>query len=198
LSLFTLADPTYAADSARAYRWVIVEPVLLYFLLTDAVGSRRGLWRVADFFVAAAVGVALLGIWQYLASEGTLIVQGVSRVSSVYQHPNNLALYLGRVLPFAACAGLFLPPRWRKALYLLACVPIGITTVLTYSRGAWVAVSLAVILAVAVGLYWRPGHAPRRRDTWVLAVSAAALVLGLALIAAPTVVPRLPPRIFHV
>src|SRR5205807_4543293 len=121
----TLAGPTLVPDRARAYRWVIVEPVLLYFLLTDIVGTRRGLWRVADFIVAAAVGVALLGIWQFLNGGGTLDVQGVSRVLSVYMHPNNLALYLGRVLPFAACIGIFLTGGWRKTLYLLACVPIG-------------------------------------------------------------------------
>jgi putative inorganic carbon (HCO3(-)) transporter len=50
---------------------------------------------------------------------------------------------------------------------------------------------------VAAGLYWRPGRA-RRQGIWILAASAAALVLGLALIAAPTVAPRLPPRIFNV
>jgi putative inorganic carbon (hco3(-)) transporter len=206
LSLLTLADPTFAPDSARAYRWVIVEPVLLYFLLTDIIGSRRGLWRVADFFVAAAVGVALLGIWQFLRGGDTVDVQGVSRVLSVYKHPNNLALYLGRLLPFAACVGLFLPRGPRKTLYLLACVPIGITTVLTYSRGAWAAVTLAVILAVAAGFYWRPGSGSQspdgsltpRRDRWILFASSAALVLGLALIAAPTLLPKLPPRILNI
>ena len=92
---------------------------------------------MADFFVAAAVGVAMLGIWQYLQGSNVLDVEGVSRVFGVYMHPNNLALYLGRVLPFAALIGFFLPWGWRKAIYLCAAVPIAITTVLTFSRGAW-------------------------------------------------------------
>ncbi len=61
LSLLTLADPAFARDSARAYRWTIVEPVLFYFLITDVISTRRGLWRIADFFVAAAVVAALAG-----------------------------------------------------------------------------------------------------------------------------------------
>src|SRR5207244_12747173 len=66
LSLLMLANPAFASDSARAYRWVIVEPVLFYFLLTDIIRTRRGLWRVADFFVAAAVGVAFVGLFQFV------------------------------------------------------------------------------------------------------------------------------------
>ena len=66
LALFTLANQDFSADSARAYRWIIIEPVLFYFLLTDIVTTRRGLLRVLDFFVGAGVFVALIGLWQFL------------------------------------------------------------------------------------------------------------------------------------
>jgi polysaccharide biosynthesis protein PslG len=210
-SLLTLADPAYAKDSARAYRWVIVEPVLFYFLLTDIIGSRRGLWRVADFYLASAVGVALLAIGQFVLGTGTLEVEGVSRVLGVYRHPNNLALYLGRALPFAACAGLFLPAGWRKTLYLLAAAPLGIATILTYSRGAWVAVGLSILIAVAVGLRLTSARGPKGLEglepsnlptfrpanpfgllAWL---SGLALAAGLALIALAAL-PDLPPRIW--
>lgn len=200
LSLLTLADPGFARDSARALRWTVIEPVLFYFLLTDLIGSRRALWRVADFFVAAAVGVALLGIWQFVFDAGTLEVQGVSRVQGIYQHPNNLALYLGRVLPFALCVGIFLPRGPRKALYLAGSVPLGIATVLTYSRGAWVGVAVGVGVAVTLGLLLRPGregwNRERLREMWLPLVSGAALVLGLLLIATAALLPRVPERIF--
>jgi O-antigen ligase len=197
-SLFTLADPAFARDSLRAYRWVIVEPVLFYFLLTDVIITRRALWRVADFFVAAAVAVAFVGLGQFVLGNDTLTVEGVSRVMGVYQHPNNLALYLGRALPFAACAGLFLPWGPRKALYLAAAIPLAITTLLTYSRGAYLAVALAIAVAVAVGLIWRPGVARTRewRNRLVLSASLASITLGLLLIVtAAVLLPRLPPRL---
>jgi O-antigen ligase len=212
LSLLTLADQAFARDSARAYRWVIVEPVLLYFLLTDIIRGRRGLLRMLDFFVAAGVGVALLGIWQFVGGTDTLAVEGVSRVSGVYQHPNNLALYLGRVLPFAACMALFLPWGWRKTLYGAASVPLGLAFLLTYSRGAWVALAVAMAVAVVVGLRWRmsqgvgttrlremPAWArvwlTGRRRKWTI---AGGVVVGLlvVLMAAAVVVPRLPERVF--
>ncbi len=200
-SLLTLADPNFARDSARAYRWDIVEPVLFYFLLTEAVTTRRALLRMADSFVAAAVVVALYGLWQFVGGGGGMVaVEGVNRVVSVYQHPNNLALYLDRVLPFAGCIAIFLPwgaHRWRKTIYALACLPMTATFLLTYSRGAWVAVAVAMLVAIGVWLWSRPSsvlEALSRRKALV-AGAAGALVVVLIL-GATLIVPGLPERVF--
>jgi O-antigen ligase len=198
LSLFTLADPAYARDSFRVYRWVIVLPVLFYFLLADVIRSRRGLLRVADFFVVAAVVVSLLGLWQFAQDTNVLDVQGVSRIQSVYQHPNNLALYLGRVAPFVACMALFLPWGWRKMLYGLAALPLGATLLLTFSRGAWVAVVVAMVVAMVVA--WRWGGA--RFTVWSrlsrrVQVGVVVGLLAVSTVGAVVVVPKLSDRIFN-
>ena len=198
LSLLTLADPAFAKDSARAYRWTIVEPVLFYFLITDVISSRRGLWRMADFFLGAAVVASLVGLAQFVLGTDVLDVQGVSRVSGVYGHPNNFALYLGRVLPFAVCVGIFLPRSRRKVLYLMASLPIALAAVLTYSRGVYVAAALAILAVVVVGLVWKPQPTEQRPRRWTPVVSRAALVLGVATIITAAVLPRLPERIGHV
>lgn len=203
LSLFTLADPGFLRDSLRAYRWVILEPVLFYFLITEIITTRRGLWRMADFFVGAAVLVAFIGLGQFVLGANTLEVQGVSRVFGVYQHPNNLALYLGRVLPFVACVGVFLPWGWRKGLYLAATVPLALTTFLTFSRGAYLAVVVATGVAVAVGLLWRSGQSQTgggqvSRRRLVMIGSSALAILGLALILVAALLPILPARFLNV
>lgn len=198
LSLYTLVNPQFGSDSARSYRWVIIEPILLYFLLTDLINTKRGLLRVFDFFVAAGVFVSFVGLWQAAGSSNTLNVEGVSRVLGVYQHPNNLALYLDRVMPFAACYALFIPWGWRKVLYVLACIPMGVTFLLTFSRGAWVAVILAVVIAITVGvrwpLDWSSQKAPPLFKRWRIAVIIGSLV-AVALVA--LVFPSLPDRIFN-
>jgi O-antigen ligase len=198
LSLLTLADPAFARDSARAYRWTIVEPVLFYFLITDVVSSRRGLWRMADFFIAAAVVASLVGLAQFALGADVLAVQGVSRVSGVYNHPNNFALYLGRALPFAVCVGIFLPYGWRKVLYLMAALPMALAAILTYSRGAYVAVTLAVLVAVVVGLICKPHRAKHGPKRWLRVGSSAAAVLVLVALITAASLPRLPERIGHV
>lgn len=194
LSLLTLADPGFAPDSARAFRWTIIEPVLFYLLLTDVIKNRRSLLRIADFFVAAAVAVALYGIWQYAQATSLLDVEGVSRVSSVYQHPNNLALYLGRVVPLAACFAIFLPWGWRKLVYMAVTLPLAATLLLTYSRGAWVAVAVAIGVALFAGFRWRPGRAAISKITprvWAIAAGVGMLIA----VAGVVVYPRLPERV---
>ncbi|HID87917.1 MAG TPA: O-antigen ligase domain-containing protein, partial [Anaerolineae bacterium] len=51
--------------------------------------------------------------------------------------PNNLSLFLGRVLPLLAVLALWGPSRTRRILYGLAGLPIVLALYLTYSRGAW-------------------------------------------------------------
>ncbi len=206
LSMLTLADPSFARDSARAYRWVIVEPVLFYLLLTDVIASRRGLMRVADFFVAGAVLVSLIGLWQFVQDTNTLDVQGVSRVFGVYQHPNNLALYLGRVVPLVGCLALFLPWGWRKALYTVVVLPLGGALLLTFSRGAWLGVAAGVLVAVSLGLRWRArgkgasrdaGRDDESRRAWAAAVVGAIVVIALVAFAVASM-PQLRERVLNV
>jgi len=198
LSLLTLANPDFAADSGRAYRWVIIEPVLFYFLLTDVIKGRRGLLRVLDFFMLAAVVVATYGLWQFVRDSGTLDVEGVSRVVSVYEHPNNLALYLGRAAPLAACIALFLPWGWRKALFGLATLPLAAALLLTFSRGAWIGVAVAMLVAASVGLRWKWGWVkatvPRSFKFWLAGVGVGIVLVGLIGL---VVFPKLPERIFN-
>ncbi|HST03446.1 MAG TPA: O-antigen ligase family protein [Chloroflexia bacterium] len=198
LSMLTLANHDFAPDSARAYRWIVIEPVLLYFLLTDIIRTKRGLVRVLDFFVGAGVFVAFIGLWQFVGGSNTLAVEGVSRVMSVYEHPNNLALYLGRVAPFAACTALFLPWGWRKLLYALAALPLFATFLLTYSRGAWVGAAVAIVLAVSIGLRWplsRESAKPTRAfRAWLTAVGVGAVAVAIAVV---FLFPSLPDRFIN-
>jgi O-antigen ligase len=196
--MFTLANPDFAPDSARAYRWIVIEPVLFYFLLTDIIRTKRGLMRVLDFFVGAGVFVAFIGLWQFVGGSNTLAVEGVSRVMSVYEHPNNLALYLGRVAPFAACTALFLPWGWRKMLYALAALPLFATFLLTYSRGAWVGAAVAIVLAVSIGLRWPLGiesaKPTRAFRMWLTAVGVGAVAVAIAVV---FLFPSLPDRFIN-
>ena len=129
-----LAQPGGRGAALREWRWLVVEPLLFYSLIpilrpgsAEAWGlgaraplepARRWSFVVYPFLIGGAL-VGLLGILQFLGldlvpaigtkagfSEDRIFVEGVQRVSSVYGHPNNLGLYMGRVWPLAAALAL--------------------------------------------------------------------------------------------
>ncbi|HEX6606375.1 MAG TPA: O-antigen ligase family protein, partial [Chloroflexia bacterium] len=189
-SLLTVANPEYLRDTLRMYRWVIVEPVLFYFLATEIRAGRRQALRVADGFIGgSALAAALALALGFLNVPGhTLDVQGVVRFQGLFTHPDNLGLFLGRALGFTAALALFLTApgeTLRRRAYMLATLVMIPALVLSYSRGAW----LAFVVALGVSVWMVGGRAAR----WF----TGALVAGGAGLLALAALGRLPERIVH-
>jgi putative inorganic carbon (HCO3(-)) transporter len=202
------------ARALREFRWVIAEPLVFLALVlyqtthhrnTAGAGSERSpilAWLVAAFVLsgtaAGAIGLLqyvgldiapLLGQKQCFATDGgpcTNIVEdgGLRRVLSVYGHPNNLGLYLGRVWPLAAALALAgLRPTtedqrrrtegqgaiWTDkrrlailALGLAALICLG-GIVVSFSRGAWLGALAAGAILVLGFRSTRHGDTETRR-----------------------------------
>jgi putative inorganic carbon (hco3(-)) transporter len=162
------------------FRRLIVEPLLFYALVKSqlaggrsqpAGGDRMPLAGLLAAFVLGGALVGLVGLLQYagldlapylgskqcFAPDGGVCSNivtdgGVRRVLSVYGHPNNLGLYLGRVWPIAAALALAgqgrktNDQRWRSLVFgLWSLVCLG-GIVVSFSRGAW----LGALAALAV------------------------------------------------
>ena len=169
LSLFTLALPAHRHESLRVYRWVILEPIMYYALARWYLTTRdqRKLSVVA--FAAGALLVAAIGIIDLAAGRG-LEVEGVTRISGVYPHPNALALFLER--PFVLITGLAAVYCARLRWYWLGGAAIvGAGLLLTFSRGAVLAAGVVIVCMLFVG---------QRRRLAALAAGAGVL-LGAAL-----------------
>jgi len=190
--LLVSALSTLAAEQRAValyeFRTVLLGAALFYFLLRVIPLDERALWRVVDFFVLGGVAVAAIGLYQYVTGTGLIVTEeGVARIRSVYGSPNNLALYLGRVLPVALAVALMGPLRPlqdapRRVFYTLACLIMASALLLTFSRGALVLGLPAALAVIVIGWQGRRG----------LFLVGAALALGLlALPLAVNVVPRL-------
>jgi putative inorganic carbon (hco3(-)) transporter len=120
------------------------------FVVGGALVGLIGLLQIVGLDLAG-----LLGTKQCFAASGApcdnvVVTGGVSRATSVYGHPNNLGLYLGRVWPLAAAlAATFIKHKAQKikslcyvlcALFCLGGIAV------SFSRGAW----LGAVLALAV------------------------------------------------
>lgn len=173
VSLGTVADPEHRRESLREFRWVVLEPVVAYFLCCWFLRRRDDRWRALGGWALASAAIALYSIGAGLAGSG-LAVEGVVRIRGLHPHPNALALYLERPLILAAAIALAVTGRSRWLWAIPAVISAG-ALVLTYSRGALLSVLLTVLL---VG--WLTRH---HRLTVAFAAGSTVAITGLILAA---------------
>ena len=167
----------------REFRVVILESALLYLLVSrlhrDAA-RRTSDWLLLDGLALGALAISCVGLWQLVSGQGRVDVEGVWRIRSLYGSPNNLGLYLGRIVPILAAVATFGHTRWRRWAYGLLLIPIGLTCVLTFSKGALLLGLPAAILFLGLigSLFGRRGS-----RWWPLALAVIVLLaIGLSLI----------------
>lgn len=173
-SLLWLVDVDLRADSVRALRRVIVEPLLIIPVATFAV--RRGTARgVAPWIAVPAMLVSVLALGQLATDRSTVDIGGISRPVGPFSHPNNLAFYVERAIWFVPVAALI----WTRDRRVVGCC-VGLVLlgcVATLSRGS--------ALALACGLLvfgWSTVRA-RKRAAVLAALAIAGLVFAFRLVA---------------
>jgi len=132
----------------------ILFPVVLFLLaaaLLEVSERRPVMFRLlvlgVDAVIVSGVIIALIAYVQF-ARGGGLGVEGVRRVRSVFHHPNELALYLGRIVPVTAAYVFFGPRGWRMWAYLAATVVMLGAIGLSFSRGGYIGVAAALLLLI--------------------------------------------------
>ncbi len=157
------------------WRWVILEPALLYVLLRGARLNQKEMWWVLDAFILGGAVVAVYGLWQYGTGSNLITAEGgLMRLRSVYGSPNNVALYLGRIIPLLVALVLPWPPNLqspistpRRRFYLLLLAPITLAVLFTFSKGALFLGLPSALLFV----FWQWQRA-NGRSTWPWVVAA--------------------------
>jgi putative inorganic carbon (hco3(-)) transporter len=161
---------------------------LFAFILSGALVGLLGLLQYVGLDL-----VPYLGTKQCFAPDGGVCSNivadgGVRRVLSVYGHPNNLGLYLGRVWPLAAALAVTgfrtknQEPRtrhsgsWFLVLGSLLCLG-GI--LVSFSRGAWLGALAALAVLALPGLRARWGERTAPALVGLGVVLAALAGLGL-------------------
>ncbi len=186
VSILTLTWSEQRAPALRELRTMIFEPVLFYILLRLTRLERMDWLRLIDTLLIAVVAVCLIGLGQYvhiLGDGGIVTAEGGSqRLASVYGSPNNVALFLGRCIPFALAMALWknsLPRRIAAAAIVALML---VTALLTQSVGGLLIGIPAACAVVLILWNWRIGAA--------LTVGLGALG-GAAIVILPRFVPRL-------
>ncbi len=169
LGLGTSLWAEYRRVALREWRVVLLEPALLYAMLRARRDPPQRLLAWLDLLWAASVGVALYALWLYPRPEGVIAAEGVRRARAFYGSPNNLALYLDRLLPLGLALAAWGRTRWRRWFYGLGSLPVAVAIFLSFSRGALLVGVPAALLTLA----WL---AESKRVRWL---ALALLVVGL-------------------
>ena len=176
LSLRVADDRTAAG---WALRTTIVAPALFYVALRTISLPPAAWLRFADALVAGAVCLAGNALYRYFIWHYTEATEGVNRILGIYDSPNHLALFWGRVIPIMVCMVAFTTQRARRLVYTLGLLPVLLAFYYTFSRGAWL-LSLPVSLLVIFLL--RSQHRITISRWWWLAAPGVLVVTGLAVI----------------
>ena len=132
--------------------------MLIYFLVVNLFDTREWLYRSVVAVAVPSVLVALYGIIGYAVVNmpskwlDTAMFSGItSRAVSVFENPNMLATYLILTAPFVwMCAfNKKLSPKLRTAA-LIGAIASMVCVIMTWSRGAWLGIIVAIILFVLV------------------------------------------------
>ncbi len=151
---------TITAGGNPAFNEVLISCELLlgYFLTVNLIRTTKWVKRCIYSFLSSGTLVAVLGIAQYffgivsnnnwLDTEYFFDIKG--RVTSVFDNPNVLAVYLVIVLPFSLYALTRAKTGKEKILLIFSMISVIGCIVLTWSRGAWIAATICILMFLLI------------------------------------------------
>lgn len=113
-----------------------------------------------DAFILGATLMAAIGLYQYLTGTNLITAEGgVARLRSVYGSPNNVALYLDRVIPIALAVVFLGQQRPRRIFYAVCAGVMTLTFILTLSKGGLLLGLPAALAVLLIGGWGKRGAA---------------------------------------
>ncbi len=164
------------APALTELRVLFIEPALFYAIFRSSNLKRHQVVTIIDAFIIAGLFVAVIGLWQYMNGIAVITAEdGARRLASVYGSPNNVALFLGRCLPFAIAfvigGGIDHKRRW---IYGAVLVPMLTAFLLTQSVGGIFLGFPAALVMIAL-LRWG------KRSHWILVGLGTFLVVAFVI-----------------
>ncbi|HEX6183668.1 MAG TPA: O-antigen ligase family protein [Pyrinomonadaceae bacterium] len=154
---------------------IFLRAVLIFIFIVNTVRTERRLRWMLLLSVGSAVALGAAALYDFRA--GRLTVEGYrveGSLGGIFENPNDMALHLVTMTPIALAMGFGARGLLRKALYWGAAALMVAGTVVTYSRGGFLALAASTLV-----LAWTLG----RRNRFAVVAGACVLTLGLLLLA---------------
>ena len=153
--LMNLVSPYYAIQIA-GYR-ATVEYILWFFLITRLLRDEHDFLQLYIVLAVSATLIALHGIYQYIVrapmpaswvAQAEVAVR--TRVYSIFGSPNIMGDFMVMFAPMTAALAYYAKDYRLKALAWLCTILMCVACLFTMSRGAWVAMAVAVLLFIVL------------------------------------------------
>jgi putative inorganic carbon (hco3(-)) transporter len=177
ISVLVAKDHRAALGLYRAY---FIEPVVLYYVASDLLRTRRDFRTVLLGFGIGTTCFALLNIGAFAIDAMRHTIHFGAPPTAIYTSSNAVAMFLEAPMAFATALVLFSDERRDRILGLACGVVLAVALVLTFSRAAFLALAVFALLTL---VNVRPGL---RKPLLVIGVVAAAAVLLTVLVASTT------------
>lgn len=173
-----------SAGGADSVASAILSCILLmgFFLVVNTMRTEKWINRCVSALAASSVIVSIIGILEYIlgAASSAWIDKNYfpdieGRVVSLFENSNVLATYLTLSLPLVIAKTLKAETRKGKLLGFISILSMLGCVVLTWSRGAWLAVIISLLIMALIN---------NRRTFKML------FVLGLCVPALPFILPE--------
>lgn len=127
--------------------------IALYFVITRTINTKHRLYLLVLFLIISAALVSLYGVYQYYTgavSSAAWIDKDMfgdiqTRVGSTFNNPNILGEYLIMIIPLVFAMLWYKKKPFYKLIFMGMLAIMGVCMILTFSRGAWLGLLLAVV-----------------------------------------------------
>lgn len=175
-ALLTIAwslEPQLSVGRAVTY----LQLALMFSVLVSYANSCDRVIQLLQAYVVGAVATAIFVFIQFRAIEFAALATTDVRISAFGYNPNEQGLTLVAALPWALYTARFHARQVVRVAALAAVAGLALATVLTASRGAFIALALS-----GVGMLWMLADARRSTKLLVCLTVAAAALVAYALI----------------
>ena len=167
--LLSLLPSEYLKQSLRELRWLILEPILVFYAVRLTIQTDRAVFATLWAVVLAGVVASVAALADPLTSKTFLDLN--TRPAGPYPSPNHLALFLERTAAVGLALALFTrESRWAGG----ATSFVSLIVLRTLSLGAWLGLGASSLVLFALrGRRWAIGAA----GGLVIATALALMVL---------------------